>query len=569
MINNKLLMKQKNIFFYSVIWIISLLFVGLIFYASKYSCFWGDDAWYSLYIVKEGIFNCLVGCGHGEKYIGMFLDKFFSYGLPCMLGIHPENFQISYHAVIRAVFMTFTLLATGRFVSLYEKSKLLYLFFYIFLIVLTIKYIPESGIIYVYYAFYRYCFSILFFSLFWIFIYKNITWLEDNKSKWKLIGVSLCGYVIGTSSEIIFFTSCTLISLIIVWKLISFILKNKVKNNTVKNSLQIRLNRNFYIPVIFFAMGVTLFVSSIGFREVSAERGMTNIVVTRDLFNEFMYHFMNNCIYSIKEFWIAYIILVCFILYLSIRNKDFKVLIFVSCLLFSLMLVILSLVLCGKTNGNFFFINHGNILFLYKMLVLIPFGIMISYISKYIFKDNKYHSLIVSCLAAILFFFVNINLLINNTNIIQDIISSQDFLLKQKQNNYISEKITRYYYLNEKPVILSVELADENTHYLDKIDETTNTVYEINQLTHAVYYNIYKTIPDVSPYICVKDNAIDELYNNGGYVTKEELNNLDFNRLYDENYVLKSFEDNHSEKYSPDELKELVESNSKYMMELI
>lgn len=39
----------------------------------------------------------------------------------------------------------------------------------------------------------------------------------------------------------------------------------------------------------------TLFVSSSGFKEVSADRGMTNIVVTYDLLKEFIYYFINNC----------------------------------------------------------------------------------------------------------------------------------------------------------------------------------------------------------------------------------------------------------------------------------
>ena len=120
------------------------------------------------------------------------------------------------------------------------------------------------------------------------------------------------------------------------------------------------------------------------------------------------------------------------------------------------------------------------------------------------------------------------------------------------------DKFTRFYYLNNKTVILPKELIDEDSHYIDDIDSTTNCVYEINQLTHANYYNIYKTIPNVSPYICIKDNAIDEFYNNGGYITKEELNKLDFNRLFDEQYVLKPATNNKAEKYTVSELEELI-----------
>ena len=556
MINNKLSIKTKNIFFYSAIGIISLLFILLILYLSKHCCFWNDDAWFSLYGGNEKIFDCLISDSHGGKYIGQFLDKFFSYGLPCMLGIHPENFQVSYHAIIRAVFMAFTLLVMGRFVSIYEKSKLLYLLFYIFLIVLIIKYIPSSNIIAIYYSFYRYCFSILFFGIFWLFIYKNITGLENNKSIWKLIGVSLCGYIIGTSSEIVFFVSCALASLITIWKLVGILLKNKIKDNLIINSLQIKLNRNFYIPIIFFAIGVVLFVSSEGYRVVSADRGMTNIVVTYDLLKEFTSYFINNCFYEIKEFWIAFLILACSGIYLSIRNKDLKVPLFVFCFLFSLMAVMFSLVLCGKTLNGEFFIIHCNILFLYKMLLLIPFGIMLSYVFQYIFKNNKYHSLIISCLAVILFSFVSINLFYSK-NLIQNLNTSEDFLLKQKQENYIWDKITRFYYLNNKTAVLPKKFIFGEIPYKNNMDDITNCFYERNQF-NVNYHKIYKTSPNVSPYICIKDNAIDEFYNIGGYITKEELNKLDFNRLFDEQYVLKPTTNNKDEKYTISELEELI-----------
>ena len=190
------------------------------------------------------------------------------------------------------------------------------------------------------------------------------------------------------------------------------------------------------------------------------------------------------------------------------------------------------------------------------MLLLIPFGIMLSYVFQYIFKNNKYHSLIISCLAVILFSFVSINLFYSK-NLIQNLNTSEDFLLKQKQENYIWDKITRFYYLNNKTAVLPKKFIFGEIPYKNNMDDITNCFYERNQF-NVNYHKIYKTSPNVSPYICIKDNAIDEFYNIGGYITKEELNKLDFNRLFDEQYVLKPTTNNKDEKYTISELEELI-----------
>ena len=114
------------------------------------------------------------------------------------------------------------------------------------------------------------------------------------------------------------------------------------------------------------------------------------------------------------------------------------------------------------------------------MLLLIPFGIMLSYVFQYIFKNNKYHSLIISCLAVILFSFVSINLFYSK-NLIQNLNTSEDFLLKQKQENYIWDKITRFYYLNNKTAVLPKKFIFGEIPYKNNMDDITNCFYERNQ----------------------------------------------------------------------------------------
>lgn len=555
----------KNSLFYLIPVTVLVLFIFLLIFWSKGCNFWGDDAWFSLYIGNEGIFDCLFDGSHGGKYFGQFLDKFLSMGLPCFLGIHPENFISTWHAFFRALFIIITFLLMSKFVVIYEKSKSLYWLFYIFSIFffLSIMNIKENGlypdIICVYYAYYRYCFSLLFVACFLYFIYKNITCTEENISKLKLIFISICGYAIGTSSEIAFFLGCTLIFLIIIWDSLIKRITKKYSANVFLNSLKIRLNKNFYIPALFLVTGIILFVSSPGFCQVATDRGMTNINVTYDIFKEFTVCFFEKCVFSIWEFWISFILLYAIALYFSIRNKDLKLAVFSAIYVISLFMVMVSLILLGKAscvNNGAFWIEHNNILFLYKMLLIIPFAINLSYLYFCINKNKKYLCVFYS-FVILLFCFINIKLFFNN-QIIDTINHDRNWLYMRKQNNYITNKIVRFYWLNNETVVLPMKLLPEDTYgtFLN-IDEETNCVYGENQLV-SLYKRIYKETPDVSVYICVSDNAINEFYEKGGYITKEELNNLNFSRLFDKNFVFKKKDEVDNEIYTADEVNELI-----------
>lgn len=556
MLIKEILKKVNSVFFYVSIVTLSILFAFFIFYTSQYCCFFDDDTYYSTYRINEGIFDCLISNSHGGKYFGQFLDKFFSVGLPCILRIHPENFLTSWHAIFRAISLVVILLTISKFSTIYEKSKNLYLIFFIFLISIIISFILgyHRLVIVVYYAYYRYCFSLLFFSIFLFFIFENIMQLNNNTSKLKLIFVSLCGYIVGTSSEIAFFTLLTLITLIITWNLIiTFIAR---KNNNLLDSLKITLNHNFYVPVASFIAGVTLFVTSEGFKNVALDRGMGNINITYDLFKEFFIIFLNNYIICIKVVLIIFLLLFFVALYFAVKNKNLRPILFSIIYIISCFSVMFSLVLCGKNNCNeTFFVEHENVLFLAKTLLLFPFAIILSYIYSSVKKYNK---------NLYIFYFIIILLLgYTSVNCIPriDIMNPDSFwfnrLYYKKSNNYIREKITRFYFIKNEPSIIPPELLDGWDNQLSD----DNCIYEENISINNNYKRIYKEFPNISPYICISENAINQFYERGGYITKEELKTLDFNRLFDETYILNKKE---NKIYTPEEINEFIKINTIY-----
>ena len=96
---------KNNYLFAFIILILSIINIVMMYIYGQYCTFSGDDAWFSLYQENESIFGCLnPNYGHGAGYIGVFLNKIFSFALPATIGIHPQDFMSLQHNIIKGIF---------------------------------------------------------------------------------------------------------------------------------------------------------------------------------------------------------------------------------------------------------------------------------------------------------------------------------------------------------------------------------------------------------------------------------------------------------------------------------
>ena len=111
--------KGINKFCKTIIFLVTIFVTWIMFSITKNGSFWGDDYFFSLYYYNEGIFSCLIDKNfanqHGGGYIGLFLSKFFSFGLPNLLGLHPSNYVGGAHAIVKGVITIITLIAVSKF----------------------------------------------------------------------------------------------------------------------------------------------------------------------------------------------------------------------------------------------------------------------------------------------------------------------------------------------------------------------------------------------------------------------------------------------------------------------
>ncbi len=505
---------QKFVYLFILLCISVFVIICTVPFGQNYALF-EDDFVFSVYKTDESIFDCLnFSYGHGGGYIGYFFSKLFSFWLPNKLGIHPCDF-VKINLAIKGVFTVITLLLISNFSQLYKKSQNIYLFSYAMLAFCYFFFnFRYPTLIYgVSYNYYRYSFSLIFLSIFIYYLYKYCTNKEHILKK-ELIISSICAFVIGTSSEIVFIFSLFLISVV-------FVLRK----------VYLKLDKYFYVPAASLVLAVVLFTSSPGFKYVSDKRGLGENSFDLNMVVDFFKEFFSRYIVEEVTYWIVFLFIIFIALYFAKKEQEIPKLVFPFLVLIGILFSIFSLIFCGRTFyvNNDFWLIHAHIRFLFDILLCIPLLIFISYISSKISVLKTMFMFFVLFVISVIYFSFSIK-------------TVNDFNLKAmdlKVKTYQTEKIFRFYYLkNELPYLpIYLHVRDIYRFELPKNEECL--LSEKNSFFSAYYPNIYKdnNIANISVY-CVGPDAIEKFEQNGGAFSKEELADIKFSRLFDDNFVL-------------------------------
>lgn len=542
--------KNKNSRFHILILMISLIFIHVIIYLSRNCTLFGDDLSYGLY--SAGIFDTLNPFSevsafsvHGGGYLCLFLTNFFNFHLPYMLNIHPNDFISVPHGVIKGIFYCLVLLSISNFSQLFKKSKLIYCLFYIFLFCYSVSLIIEldSFIISTNHAFYRYFFPLIFFSFFWSFIFQNIIFLDIKQNNLKLFLASVCGFIIGTSVEILFLFSALLALFVIIYNLVPQSVYRKFFPGQFK---KFNLNKNFYIPVCCLFFGLTAYMFSAGFQSITGMRGINDGILNLSYLKEFCITFFQNYIFPDLILWIIFIIIAAGSFYFELKKNTPEKILFPLMMLFSIFIVMFSLVLCGKTyyEEGKFWLSHPNIHVLYSILIIYPFLIFYSSFSGYFSLLGRNEKVIKTIIILMLISASVYKIYYTYENIPYSYCYNDTGLMAMvRKNNYIAEKIYRFYYLQNKKPYLPSELnsmGESNIRYAlwYRYCNINNKCCDSSIFNLTYYPRLYKNEKArIQPY-CFIDDGYNKFYSLGGHFEKEELDNIKFQKLYDKNFVL-------------------------------
>ena len=191
-----------------------------------------------------------------------------------------------------------------------------------------------------------------------------------------------------------------------------------------------------------------------------------------------------------------------------------------------------SLIFLGKTNyDGDFWLTHPNIIFLFRMLIIYP----ILYCSSYVYKNLEVIKLFNKSKIKNFICLLIIVLLLNPLVKIPKQYDGFDATFKRKA--YIMEKLLRFYYLRNERAILPKNAI--LLHDFDPWTSDVNAPYYIgNQITDSYYPRIYKDEKSRKLGYELNNNAMNMFYKLGGSFSKEELEDIKFARLFNEDFVL-------------------------------
>lgn len=111
-----------------------------------------------------------------------------------------------------------------------------------------------------------------------------------------------------------------------------------------------------------------------------------------------------------------------------------------------------------------------------------------------------------------------------------------------RENNYIHEKIVRFYNIKNKTAYIpniNLEFTILIFGFFDDHDKCTYA----SEYKNNYYDSVYKTNTTFRM-VCRADNGIQKFYEEGGIFTPEELNDIKFERLYNDDFVTNKLYEN-------------------------
>lgn len=504
-------MKRENLLFYIGYCLISVFLIIMTAYLSRGCCFAGDDLWFASLRPYENVFSPLNPFGevHGDGYFGYWFLTLSVYSLPnFVFHINPSDVISVPFGILRGFLCCIIFFVLLMFFKHLYKGRFFYLVLYLSFAFLFFFFGLNSFIIVNNYNFCRYFMSLIFAGYFWYFLYICLNCEKPNKLQFVL--ACICAYITGMTVEIEIFLTLMLLCLIVVFCLFS----------NLKESL-----KQLAVPSLIFLFSMILFTNSSGYKEVSLNRGMNNISITFEAVKEYLSLFFQNCVLQGIIIWLLFFAFCIGALLIAKRKKELKELVFPVFFEISLLAVMFSLILCGKTfeGTNSYYLTHPNILFLYWFLTSIPVLMFLGYILKNTEnKKTKVTAAVIILICACILPF-------------KTQYSRASEMRLEKMRHYTLEKITLFEYYKSGSVSLPQNIVN---NYKPEIMLEYGLPVFTNYLAHTYHL---KTI-NQTPFEFTED-AIEKFYDMGGSFGKKEIEKLKFQNLNDTNFILKKQDD--------------------------
>lgn len=443
-------------------------------------------------------------------YFSSTLDRIFAYVIPSSLNIHPSDFKSFYFRYIETIIILFS--AYG-FSIIINKEKNLNSFLLCFLFSLTFILFQLKNYIFLWLFTYEGLFRMFLQTFLFMFLFYLINKQKLSLSN-KIILVILC-LICTTSNEMI---AVTITLGLIIYQTLNFKFK---QNNKLKDNLPYLLTSIFGITI--------LLVTGVFLRQT--DNFSLNIDYLYNLlliFPEFLKEYMN---FIFLKHWVELFILIVSITFLIKKNFEEnknKITLIISFLI-SIWIFFFLLIGLGKTYylPNKFWIIHPDLHYIYSFIM---YAFILNLVISYT-KDKKYLNTIINTLFLLLIIFFSYR----NFVFYNDIIESQ--INPQRVETYKAEKIIRLANLKNKDAIISNKIYEFPFSWeLHNFECREKYLYKESHFFD--FQNQFRKKIDVGYYFDSEEVVEKEFKNNGGTFSEEELKNIKFSNLLNDEFLL-------------------------------
>lgn len=498
---------MKKVCFYTVL-ILVAVFVAIFL---KNDIYTDDDIFQSFFYSKNMILQFFYA-DHGRIW-SWFVMKFWAHLVPSFFHLHFQ--QNIFGQIIRGINFSifFFLMVSFFYLGRKIKYSLLVLLFNI-ISIFSFLFLFDASIIINYNQHFGYLFNYILFLICWFFIFNSFiddSLIEKNTKKRDIvIGVVLafCGHFVNIPSFFIIFS------------LIFYYLFKERKHFSIELLKKI-FNRFKYL-LISFCLSLFVHFNLPGFTAIRQERlpegNMIDFVLNNFMSYSYkMFKILFVDYFSINLIFILIVLLLITWFVIGKNEKKEKYIYIVFSIIFGTLFFQYSLILCGKTyyvSGQYWI--HSNELIIFARLnFILCINILLGYIIKNLNKEKMKSLITIFMILFVFYTFPMVNVYKN--------IKFFNYKLKLQQIYvYKLQKLYRWQVLRNEEIIVPYE-------YLSQIGKPPVSWFFKAWVSNcALVYGI-KMRP---VYITYK-----RLLNDKEFYTTEELNNINFERLFDDDFV--------------------------------
>ena len=467
--------------------------------------------------------------------------------------IHP-NMDI-FPKIVTGFNIALLSLIISRFITAPFKSKLSPLWFFLTFVILIHIYNISPQNIHRYHQHFSYQSNLIWFFLGWgvfsTYIINNTKPLSKD-----LLRNSFLSFMLGVTAHFNLISSIGILGVLFCYAFIIFAIKEQKNINKIFQNFK-ELGVGIYIPLLTFIIGTVLYFSAPHFQSLLTSRSSAEgnrILYTLTLLPEFIPQWIWHVfIASHARYFIGPIIISSLIILRNKTNiqKNIRVLVMAWALVIGAGFFNASLILTGKSfyDGVSFWLVHGDLKVLTRMMFLSALWILIGYLIS-LYKDTFIKRYPVKKLHIMFFLLV----LLYPTFKVAEQTLNIDYIKNAKEYKktwYITEKIYRFYSLQKLDAILPAP-QDKSPYWhqqlsLSSIEVPIGWTGEAYiRLNYPFVYYGEQELREQSPYkdhfvsytMTNNDIALTMYSNMGGIFTDQELEDLNFNKFFDTNFVL-------------------------------